>query len=88
MLESLFKPLLYLVRYPRELRLREECRFIGSEAVARDPAASDKLLQIARSTQSLNDTKQSWIWMTQKQNFCIAGSPSNLYFENIIRRQK
>jgi hypothetical protein len=43
----------------RQLLLREECRFIGSEAVAKRLIASDKLLQIARSTQSVNDTKQS-----------------------------
>jgi len=36
----------------RGLLLREECRFIGSEAVARHLNASDKLLQIARSTVS------------------------------------
>jgi len=42
----------------RGLRLREECRFIGSEAVAREPTASDKLPQISCSTQSLNDTIQ------------------------------
>ena len=58
MLESLFKPFLYLMGCQHELRLREECRFVGREAVARHPTASDRLLQIACSTQSLNDTKQ------------------------------
>jgi hypothetical protein len=40
MLESLFKPFLYLMRYQRELRLREECRFIGSEAFVWETTAS------------------------------------------------
>jgi hypothetical protein len=58
MLESLFKPFLYLMQCRRALRLREECRPIGSDAAARDPNTSDKLPHIAPSTKSLNDTKE------------------------------
>jgi hypothetical protein len=70
---------------------REQCRFIGREAVARDPTASDKLPQIARSKQSLNDAKQGWLKTTQRHIFCIAGRLQkyilNTIFGDINRRQ-
>ena len=72
----------------RGLLHREECKFIGSEAAITEPTARYKLQQIACSTQYLNDTIQDSLWTTQKQNLCIAGSPSYLYLENNIRRQK
>jgi len=48
MLESLCETILFLMRCQCGPRLREECRFIGSEAVRRQTAARYKLLHVFR----------------------------------------
>jgi hypothetical protein len=85
-LESLFKKFLYLIRCQRRKVSVKRVDLSEAKQSQDNHLLESSFRRSLAGNKSLNDTKQDSLWTTQKQNFYIAGCPSNLYLENNMRR--